>query len=126
MSESGHMRYAEFERGAWKSLPRIRRSIAGRQVVEDCVRVMTKLASPDKLAECDDEEKRAAYRVELAELVKLGYEPLSGRNAVDYGVFWVLILQTVVVALVQYLITWWLEHRHPKALVEQWQRELRG
>lgn len=118
------MTYNEFQRTAWKSLPRIRRTMAGRQAVEDCIRVMVRSANAERLSECGNEEKRQAYRVELAEMVRLGYLPISGRSKADFGMFWLLILQAIVISLVQWFVTWWLNHRHPKDLLKQWKRQL--
>lgn len=108
----------------WRDMPPIRKRLVGRRVVDDCVQLAVENWSGDYLAACAGNHERHVYATAMLGQIKRAYQPVSGREPQEFGFIWVVILQGVVSAIVQWLIRWWLERRANRALMTVWQHEL--
>lgn len=116
------MTYEDFQSSAWRSLPPVKKRLAGRVRVNECVRLMILSASSDRLDACQGQADLDDYSRELVEVVRYGCQPDSKGG--EYGFIWVFILQSVAAALVQYLIKWWLDRRLNREMLATWQQGL--
>ena len=118
------MTLTDLQEQCWASLPPIRKRLVGRQVVDDFVHLAVENWAGEYLNACQDNEQRQVYVHALLQQVKRGHQVMSGREHHEYGFVWVFLLQAVASAVIQWLVTWWLERRANRALMTVWQHEL--
>lgn len=109
---------------AWAAMPPLRKRLVGRRTVNDFVQLAVENWSGDYLAACAGNHERQVYASALLGQLKRCHQPISGREPQEYGFIWVLILQSVASAVIQWLIRWWLDRRANRALILVWQHEL--
>jgi hypothetical protein len=118
------MTLADLQAQCWAALPPIRKRLAGRDAVNDLVQLSVANWSGDYLAACRDNQQRDVYVHALLTQLKREHQAMSGQEPGEYGFIWVLLLQAVAVAVVQWLVQWWLERLSHRALLTVMQYEL--
>jgi hypothetical protein len=118
------MNLADLQAKCWADLPPIRKRLVGRATVNDLVQLSVANWSGDYLTACRDNQQRDVYVHALLTAVKREHQAMSGQEPGEYGFIWVFLLQAVAVAVVQWLVTWWLERLSHRALLTVMQHEL--
>jgi hypothetical protein len=122
--EVPEMNLTDLQSQCWAALPPLRKRLVGRDVVNDLVQLSVANWSGDYLAACRDNQQRDVYVQALLTQVKREHQAVSGHDANEYGFIWAFLLQAVAVAVVQWLVTWWLERLSHRALLTVMQHEL--
>jgi hypothetical protein len=118
------MTLADLQEQCWAALPPIRKRLVGRDTVNDFVALAVENWAGEYLAACQDNEQRGVYVHALLNHIKRGHQLSTGREPAEYGFIWAFLLQAVAVAVVQWLVKWWLDRRANRALMAVWQHEL--
>lgn len=108
----------------WSAMPPIRKRLVGRRVVDDFTQLAVENWAGDYLAACSGNHQRQVYAAALLGQLKRAHQPVSGTEPQEYGFIWVLLLQSIASAIIQWLIRWWLDRRANRALMVVWQHEL--
>lgn len=107
----------------WQRLG-LRKHLVGRAQVDDLTRLVVENWQSEYLHHAQDALGQAIVCEGIAVAVKRSHQWQSGKEANEYGVFWTLVLQAVVSAVIQIVLKWWLERRANRALMTVWQHEL--
>jgi hypothetical protein len=118
------MTLADLQAQCWADLPPIRTRLVGRDTVNDLLQLAVANWSGDYLAACRDNQQRDVYVHALLTAVKREHQAAGDKDPNEYGFIWVLLLQAVAVAVVQWLVAWWLERLSHRALLTVMQYEL--
>jgi hypothetical protein len=118
------MNLADLQSQCWADLPPIRKRLVGRDTVNDLLQLAVANWSGDYLAACQDNQQRDVYVHALLTQVKREHQAAGDKDPNEYGFIWVLLLQAVAVAVVQWLVQWWLERLSHRALLTVMQYEL--
>jgi len=118
------MTLADLQAQCWADLPPIRKRLVGRDTVNDLLQLAVANWSGDYLAACQDNQQRDVYVHALLTQVKREHQAAGDKDPGEYGFIWVLLLQAVAVAVVQWLVAWWLERLSHRALLTVMQYEL--
>jgi hypothetical protein len=118
------MTLADLKERAWESLPPLRKRIVGRETVDDFVTLAVENWEGEYLAACCDNQQRQVYAGALLGHLKRCHQATSEHEPREYGFLWAFLLQAVASAVIQYLVTWWLERRANRVLMAAWQVEL--
>jgi hypothetical protein len=119
------MTFDEAREAIWKSLPPIRKRLAGRKAVDEIAMLAVENWQDEYVRACKDEDQRTVYAKALVLQIKRTHQPASGHNAKEYGFLWAVILQAVAVAVVQWLVQWWLERRANRVIMAGWKEQMR-
>jgi hypothetical protein len=122
--EVPEMTLADLQEQCWAALPPIRKRLAGRQAVDDIVTLAVENWAGEYLNACQDNDQRGVYVTALLGQVKRGHQVLSGKEPQEYGFIWMILLQAVAVAAIEWLVKWWLDRRANRVLMTVWQHEL--
>lgn len=122
--EVPQMNLADLQAQCWADLPPIRKRLVGRDVVNDLLQLAVANWSGDYLAACRDNQQRDVYVHALLTQVKREHQAAGDKDPNEYGFIWVFLLQAVAVAVVQWLVAWWLERLSHRALLTVMQHEL--
>ena len=114
----------ELKADAWRSLPPIRKRLAGRLICDELVAEAVRNWSGDYIASCHDDAQRVDYAKQLLEQVRHSHELRAGMTQPEYGFIWVFLLTAVASALIQWLIKRWLDNHFDAEQMQAWQREL--
>ena len=118
------MTFADLQAECWAALPPLRKRIAGRDTVNAIVQIAVENWAGDYLNACQDNDQRQVYVHALLGHVKRCHQVESGKEPAEYGFLWAILLQAVAVAVIQWLVKWWLDRRANRALMTVWQHEL--
>jgi hypothetical protein len=118
------MTLADLQAQCWADLPPIRKRLVGRTTVNDLLQLAVANWSGDYLAACRDNQQRDVYVHALLTQVKREHQAAGDKDPNEYGFIWVFLLQAVAVAVVQWLVKWWLERLSHRALLTVMQYEL--
>jgi hypothetical protein len=118
------MTLADFQEQCWASLPPLRKRIVGRETVSDFVTLAVENWEGEYLNACRDNHQRGVYTASLLGHMKRLHQAASPYEAQEYGFIWVFLLQAVAVAVIEYLVKWWLERRANRVLLEGWKAEM--
>jgi hypothetical protein len=118
------MTLADLQAECWAALPPIRKRMVGRDTVNDFVALAVENWAGEYLGACQDNQQRDVYVHALLNHLKRGHQLATGREPAEYGFIWAFLLQAVAVAVVQWLVKWWLDRRANRALMAVWQHEL--
>jgi hypothetical protein len=118
------MTLADLQAECWAALPPIRKRLVGRDTVNDFVALAVENWAGEYLGACQDNQQRDVYVHALLNHVKRGHQLATGREPAEYGFIWAFLLQAVAAAVIQWLVTWWLDRRANRALMTVWQHEL--
>jgi hypothetical protein len=108
----------------WACMPPMRKRLVGRDVVGDFVQLAVENWEPDYLAACWDNDQRKVYASTLMGHMKRCHQATSPYDAQQYGFIWAFVLQAVAAAVIQWLVTWWLERNANRVLMAGWKQEL--
>jgi len=108
----------------WAALPPLRKRLVGRETVDDIVELAVQNWEGEYLNACQDNAQRQVYVSALLGHIRRCHQVASGKDATEYGFLWVILLQAVAVAAVQWLVKWWLDRRANRALMTVWHHEL--
>lgn len=109
----------------WRRLG-IRKFAAGRHRVDRLTRLAVQHWQGDAYAAAGSDADRDAALKATAEAVKQSYRE-AGDAGEEYGfVLWIWLLSTVLSAVVQIIVKWWLERRRNQTLMLVWQQEMMG
>lgn len=118
------MTFADLQSECWAALPPIRKRLAGRKAVDEFVQLAVENWAGEYLGACQDNQQRDVYVNALLGHVKRGHQMMSGKEPQEYGFIWMILLQAVAVAAIEWLVKWWLDRRANRALMTVWQHEL--
>ena len=118
------MTFDELQDACWSAMPRIRRRIAGRDAVNDFVWLAVQNWEPEYLSACMENNQQRVYADVLLKHIKSAHQATSEYDAHEYGFIWAFLLQAVAVAVIQWLVQWWLEGNAHRGLMAGWKREL--
>lgn len=104
----------------WAALPPIRKRLVGkegvRRMLEDAIREWDNEA----LCACEDGVDLQLYQDALVERVRA-----KRAQQQEYGfVLMSILLTAVLVAVVQWLVKWWLDRNFNRVMLAGWQREM--
>jgi hypothetical protein len=114
----------ELKAEAWKSLPPIRKRLAGRIACDELVVEAVRNWSSDFVAACHDETHRREYAQQLVNMMRVSHQPRSGISQQEYGFIWMFLLMAVASAVVQWLVQRWLDNNVTREQMDAWQREV--
>ena len=100
-----------------------RKFLAGRQRVQDLVRLVVETWEPENLVHCRSEREQQVYGIAVSGNVKRLYHAFSGYSDAEFGFLWTIILSSIVSAIVQVLIKWWFSETSHRVLMAGWKRE---
>lgn len=118
------MTLADLQEQCWASLPPLRKRIVGRDTVNDFVTLAVENWEGEYLNACQDNQQRGVYVSSLLGHMKRLHQAASPYEAQEYGFIWMFLLQAVAVAVIEYLVKWWLERRANRVLLEGWKAEM--
>lgn len=118
------MTFADLQAECWAALPPIRKRLVGRQTVDEFVQLAVENWAGEYLNACQDNQQRDVYSHAMLNHIKRGHQLATGREPAEYGFIWAFLLQAVAVAVVQWLVKWWLDRRANRVLLTVWQHEL--
>jgi hypothetical protein len=118
------MTLADLQEQCWAAMPPIRKRMVGRDTVNDFVTLAVENWAGEYLGACQDNDQRQVYVHALLNHIKRGHQLSTGREPAEYGFIWAFLLQAVAAAVIQWLVTWWLDRRANRALMTVWQHEL--
>lgn len=103
----------------WAALPPIRKRLVGRDAVRSMLEDAIHEWDNESLVTSQSDADLRAYETALVERVK-------ARRAGDgYGfVLASILLTAVLVAVVQWLVKWWLDRNFNRIMLAGWQREM--
>ena len=103
----------------WAALPPLRKRLVGRDAVRSMLEDAIREWDNEAIVACGSTGDFAAYEAALVDRVK-------ARRAGDgYGfVLASILLTAVLVAVVQWLVTWWLDRNFNRVMLAGWQREM--
>ena len=104
----------------WAALPPLRKRLAGkaavRRMLEDAIREWDNEA----VMACQDGVDLRLYEDALIERIQMRRSAHQ-----EYGfVLASILLTAVLVAVVQWLVTWWLDRNFNRVMIAGWQREM--
>ena len=108
---------------AWRRLG-VRKFVVGRAVCDDLVQLAVENWAGEFLNHAHNERERQVVAAVIVQNIKRAHQVVSGRDAQEYGVWWVFILQGVASAIVQLIIRWWMERRSNRVMLAVWKEEL--
>lgn len=118
------MTFAELQEQCWQSLPPLRKRLVGRDTVNDFVSLAIQNWQGEYLAACQDNDERGVYVHAMLGNVKRMHQAASPYESTEYGFIWIFFLQAVAVAVIQWLVKWWLDRNANRVLIEGWREEL--
>ena len=102
----------------WAALPPIRKRLVGRDAVRHMLEDAVAEWDSDAIGACQGPADLDAYGAALVDRVKT-------RRSGEYGfVLASILLTAVLVAVVQWLVTWWLDRNFNRVMIAGWQREM--
>lgn len=102
----------------WADLPPVRKRIAGKDAVRAMLENAIREWDTEAITACQGPADLDAYGVALVDRVK-------ARRQQEYGFALMSILLTaVLIAVVQWLVKWWLDRNFNRFMVVAWQREM--
>lgn len=118
------MTLEDLKADAWENLPPIRKRLAGRATCDELVVEAVRNWSSDYIAACKDDTHRRDYAKQLVNMIRVSHPPKSGIAQQEYGFIWMFLLMAVASAVVQWLVTKWLERHFSREQFAAWQQEL--
>ena len=104
----------------WAALPPIRKRLVGREAVRQMLEDAVAEWDNEAIGACQGPADLDAYGAALVERVKARR---SGQQ--EYGFVLLSILATaVLVAVIQWLVKWWLDRNFNRIMLAGWQREM--
>jgi len=105
----------------WAALPPVRKRLVGRDAVRQMLEDAVAEWDNEAIVACNADGDFAAYEAALVDRVK------ARRAGQEYGFVLLSILATaVLVAVVQWLVQWWLDRNFNRVMLAGWQREMQG
>ena len=103
----------------WAALPPIRKRLVGRDAVRQMLEDAVAERDSDAIGACQGQADLDAYADALVQRVQ------ARRVGQEYGfVLASILLTAVLVAVVQWLVTWWLDRNFNRVMLTGWQREM--
>jgi hypothetical protein len=118
------MTLADLQEQCWASLPPLRKRIVGRETVNDFVTLAVENWEGEYLNACQDNRQRGVYTHALLGHMKRLHQAASPYEAKEYGFLWTFLLQAVAVAVIEYIVKWWLDRRANRVLLAGWKAEM--
>lgn len=102
----------------WAALPPIRKRLVGRDAVRQMLEDAVAEWDSEAIGACQGAADLDAYGTALVSRVK-------ARRQQEYGfVLASILLTAVLIAVVQWLVKWWLDRNFNRVMIAGWQREM--
>jgi hypothetical protein len=103
----------------WADLPPLRKRLVGRDTVRQMLEDAVAEWDNESLVTSQSDDDLRAYESALVERVK------TRRSGQEYGFVLLSIIATaVLVAVIQWLVKWWLDRNFNRIMLAGWQREM--
>lgn len=102
----------------WAALPPLRKRLVGREMVQQMLEDSIAEWDTEAITACQGPADLDAYGAALVDRVK-------ARRQQEYGfVLMSILLTAVLIAVVQWLVKWWLDRNFNRVMLVGWQREM--
>lgn len=116
------MTAADLKDHVWRRLGP-RKWLVGREQVELLTQLTIESWPHQFMSACrTDNDLRIVCKAVAADVKRL-HQAIGSHEPQQYGMLWALLLSSIVGAIVQAILKWWLERRSHRTLMLIWQQE---